>query len=141
MTDKKRRTASLRRADRELVEAAVEAREHAHAPYSRFAVGAALRVADGTVFLGCNVENASYGATVCAERNAVAAAVVAGCRDFETLVIATGSSPPSPPCGLCRQVLAEFSPDLKIMLVNPRGEAIRARLDKLLPMSFTAEHM
>ncbi len=138
---KKKRAARLHTADRELVEAALEAREHAHAPYSHFAVGAALRATGGTVFRGCNVENASYGATVCAERNAVAAAVVAGHREFDLLAIATRTSPPSPPCGLCRQVLSEFSPALKILLVNPEGEVIRARLDKLLPMSFTAEHM
>jgi len=124
-----------------LVDAAVDAMGRAYAPYSRFRVGAALQASDGRVFVGCNVENASYGATVCAERNAVAAAVVAGATEFSLLAIATRTSPPSPPCGLCRQVLAEFAPDLRILLVNPAGELVRTKLSRLLPMSFDKDQL
>lgn len=131
----------LSRAEQDLVTAALGAMKQAYAPYSRFRVGAALRAADGRVFVGCNVENASYGATVCAERNAVASAVVEGATRFDLLAIATRTSPPSPPCGLCRQVLGEFSPDLKILLVNPKGEAVRSKLSKLLPMNFNKDHL
>lgn len=131
----------LSRAERDLVAAALGAMKQAYAPYSRFRVGAALRATDGRVFVGCNVENASYGATVCAERNAVGTAVVAGATAFVLLAIATRTSPPSPPCGLCRQVLGEFSPDLKILLVNPKGEAVRSKLSKLLPMNFNKDHL
>ena len=131
----------LSKAERLLADAAVAAMGRAYAPYSRFRVGAALRAAGGEVFVGCNVENASYGATVCAERNAVGCAVAAGARQFDLLAIATRTSPPSPPCGLCRQVLGEFAPRLKILLVNPQGELLRTRLDKLLPMGFSREHL
>jgi cytidine deaminase len=131
----------LSRVERELVAAALDARRQAYAPYSRFRVGAALRAAGGAVYIGCNVENASYGATVCAERNAVAAAVVAGERELEQLAIATGTSPAAPPCGLCRQVLGEFAPRLRILLVNPQGEAERTRLDRLLPRGFFPQHL
>jgi cytidine deaminase len=131
----------LSRAEQILVDAAVGAMKKAYAPYSKFRVGAALEGEDGLVYLGCNVENASYGATVCAERNAVSGAVVDGCKSFTRLAIATRTSPPSPPCGLCRQVLAEFSPDLKILLTNPKGEVLRTNLRKLLPMNFDKAHM
>ena len=126
----------LSRAEQILVDAAVGAMKKAYAPYSKFRVGAALEGEDGLVYLGCNVENASYGATVCAERNAVSCAVVDGCKSFTRLAIATRTSPPSPPCALFRQVLAEFSPDLKILLANPKGEVLRTNLRKLLPMNF-----
>jgi len=135
---KKRPAPRLSRAQRQLVEAALEVRRNAYAPYSGFAVGAALRGADGRIYSGCNVENASYGATICAERNALARAVAEGERRFELLVIATSSSPPAPPCGLCRQVLGEFRTDLPMLLVNPRGEVVRTRLDRLLPQPFTS---
>ncbi len=131
----------LSRAERELAAAAIEARQQAYAPYSRFRVGAALRAAGGAIYVGCNVENASYGATVCAERNAVAAAVVAGERELDQLAIATGTSPAAPPCGLCRQVLGEFAPRLRILLVNPQGEVERVRLDRLLPRGFFPQHL
>ena len=134
-------TPRLSKAERELVDASLQAMKRAYAPYSHFRVGAALRAADGRVFEGCNVETASYGATVCAERNAVAAAVVAGATAFDRLAIATRTSPPSPPCGLCRQVLGEFAPDLKILLVNPEGEVVRSNLSKLLPMNFDKDHL
>ena len=119
-----------------LVGAALDARERAYAPYSRFRVGAALLCDDGTVVTGCNVENVSYGLCVCAERTAIGTAVAEGKRHFIALAIATASSPPSPPCGMCRQVLSEFSDDLPILLVNPRGERARTTLAALFPGGF-----
>ncbi|HKV76329.1 MAG TPA: cytidine deaminase [Gemmatimonadales bacterium] len=108
---------------------------NAHAPYSRFRVGAALEAADGRRFFGCNVENASYGLTICAERAAVAAAVAEGVRRLARLVIVTERGAPSPPCGACRQVLAEFGTDLAIRSVS--GTAERSwRLADLLPEPF-----
>jgi cytidine deaminase len=118
-----------------LIEAARSARGNAHAPYSGFKVGAAWRGADGRVFAGCNVENASYGLSVCAERNAVAAAVAAGATRFEALAVVTSSSPPAAPCGACRQVLAEFG-DLEVVLVNPTGERRSTSLAVLHPWPF-----
>ncbi|RME28199.1 MAG: cytidine deaminase [Deltaproteobacteria bacterium] len=126
----------MRKSEYKLVEAALEVRLRAYAPYSGFKVGAAILTDTGEIFTGCNVENASYGATICAERNAVAAAVAAGARGFVRLAIATGSSPPSPPCGLCRQVLGEFNPRLGLLLVNHRGQLIRTTLTRLLPSPF-----
>ncbi len=120
-----------------LVAIALRARERAYAPYSRFLVGAALRCVDGSVIEGCNVENASYGLCVCAERNAVGSAVVAGRRDFDAIAIATASEPPSPPCGMCRQVLAEHAADLAVVLVNTQGDRVRTTLKKLFPGTFT----
>ena len=120
----------------DLVAAATAARERAYAPYSGFRVGAALRCADGTVVAGCNVENRSYGLAVCAERTAVAAAVAGGRRDFVAAVVVTDAAPPAPPCGLCRETLAEFCDDLPILLVSTSGERIEERLATLLPRRF-----
>jgi cytidine deaminase len=120
----------------ELVAAALSARNQAYAPYSKFLVGAALLSEDGRIFTGCNVENASYGLTICAERNAVFAAVAAGCRTFTHIVIATDTPQPTPPCGACRQVLFEFSPNLIIGLATPAGLQSRYTLGELLPGAF-----
>lgn len=124
-------------ADR-LVEAARAAQEHAHCPYSRFRVGAALETGDGRVFVGSNVENASYGLTICAERAAVVSAVSAGARNFRRIVIASDSEPPAPPCGACRQVLAEFGLELEVESVGPL-QARRWTLGELLPDAFVRE--
>ncbi len=118
----------------EVVAAAVRIRESAHAPYSRFHVGAALLGASGRIHAGCNVENASYGLTVCAERNAVARAVADGETRFLALAVASG--PGVTPCGACRQVLAEFARDLPILLVDARGRRRRTSLAVLLPRVF-----
>ena len=117
----------------ELLARALGGRTAAYAPYSKFAVGAAIETASGKVFTGCNVENLSYGLTICAERNAVFAAVAAGERDFVRIVIVADSRVPVSPCGACRQVLAEFSEGMEVRCVNLEGDEYRARLDELLP--------
>ena len=118
-----------------LIEAACQARERAHAPYSGFRVAAAIQTSGG-IFLGCNVENASYGLTVCAERVAVFNAIASGERQFERLVIVSPHG--APPCGACRQVLAEFCQDLPILLVDVDQEnhVTRTSLNELLPHRF-----
>ena len=128
---------SGRRAGAALVAAARAARRRAYAPYSRFQVGAAVR-AGGRVFEGCNVENASYGLTVCAERNAVGAMVAAGVRRLEAVAVASATVPPTPPCGMCLQTLAEFAgPDLPVTLAGARGARVETTLGALLPQAFT----
>jgi cytidine deaminase len=121
-----------------LIEAALRVRERAYAKYSQFAVGAALLAADGRTFIGCNVENASYGLTICAERAAVFAAVAAGATTFSLLAIA--SSGAAMPCGACRQVLVEFAPALPILLVDADQpqRIVEANLRDLLPCAFVA---
>jgi cytidine deaminase len=119
-----------------LLQAALTARDHAHAPYSKFFVGAALEDENGRIHTGCNVENASYGLTICAERVAIAKAVSEGVRKFRRLAVAAGTDPLTPPCGACRQVLAEFCEDLEIFLVNPSGKTDSVTLKELLPRAF-----
>lgn len=120
-------------ADQALLDAARRARGHAYAPYSRFRVGAALRGRSGAVYLGCNVENASYGLSMCAERVALGKAVSEGERAFEAVAIDAGQATPTPPCGACRQVLGEFGVDLRVLLA---GEPRALTLAELLPRSF-----
>jgi cytidine deaminase len=122
-----------------LEQAAQSAMERAYAPYSRYRVGAALQTADGTVVMGCNVENASYPAGICAERTAMSAAVAAGHRSFETIVICSEGTAPASPCGICRQVLAEFAPTLTVISVTTSGARAQWTLDQLLPAPFLAE--
>lgn len=119
-----------------LVSAAEMARAHAHAPYSEFYVGAALLTSDGEIFAGCNVENASYGLTICAERNAVFSAVAErGAPEIVAVYITTQPEIPAPPCGACLQVLAEFALDAEISFVSDEGRST-ARLPELLPAGF-----
>jgi cytidine deaminase len=117
----------------ELARAAWQARSHAYAPYSHFAVGAALLTADGTIFAGTNVENLSFGLTNCAERSAVFSAVAQGHREFQRLIIVADTGEPISPCGACRQVLAEFSPELPIMALTAQGHWLQWTLTELLP--------
>ena len=117
----------------DLLAKALQARSMAYAPYSHFAVGAALETRSGKVFTGCNVENLSFGLTCCAERNAVFSAVAAGEREFVRIVIVADSQEPVTPCGACRQVLAEFAEDLEVRSVNLQGVEYCANLRELLP--------
>jgi cytidine deaminase len=120
-----------------LRERAFAAMERAYAPYSNFKVGAALLASDGSIVEGCNVENAAYPAGICAERGAIAAAVARGNRAFEPIVVATEAEEPTPPCGMCRQVLEEFSPTMLVLSVTRGGRAARWTMDELLPQAFT----
>lgn len=124
----------------ELVRRAREVMRNAHAPYSRFHVGAALESADGRVFVGTNVESASYGLTICAERMALGAAVAAGAKQFTRLAVTTAVDPPAAPCGACRQLLAEFGLDLEVISAGPKSER-RWTLGELLPAAFTRESL
>ena len=121
--------------------AAITMLERAYVPYSHFPVGAALECKDGPVFTGCNVENASYPAGICAERNAIAHAVAEGRRQFRRIVIAGKGVDFCVPCGICRQVMREFSPELEIICLNGDGEERRFTLPELLPHSFGPEYL
>lgn len=122
---------------RTLRERALSAMSRAYAPYSNFQVGAALLGGDGSVVEGCNVENASYPAGTCAERAALGTAVTRGIRTFRVIVIASSGDRPAPPCGMCRQALVEFSPELEVISITRTGAEARWRLSELLPHAFT----
>ena len=123
--------------NKDLLSIADKALENAYAPYSKFHVGAALLCKDGTVFTGCNIENATYGATNCAERTAIFKAVSEGQRDFEAIAIVSSGGGETFPCGICRQVMAEFAPEMKIVLRNENNEECIYTLVELLPKSFS----
>ena len=125
----------------ELCQKAQEMTKMAYAPYSNFRVGAALECSDGTVFTGCNIENAAFGPTICAERTAVAKAVSEGRRDFVRIVVAGDSESPCVPCGVCRQVLREFAPDIEIICLGSDGSELTTTLNDLLPHSFGPEFL
>lgn len=123
-----------------LIDAARAARERAHAPYSHFKVGAALRAKSGRIFTGCNVENATFGLTVCAERVAVWKAISEGERGFDSVAVVTESDMLTPPCGACRQILWEFCGDAEIILANLKGQVEVYRLSVLFPKPFDASN-
>lgn len=122
--------------EHELLELSIKAQENSYSPYSKFRVGAALLCADGTVYAGCNIENATYGATNCAERTAVFKAVSEGKRDFTAIAITSSGEDLTFPCGICRQVLAEFAPEIKVILTDKDGCIKIFKLDELLPHTF-----
>ena len=124
---------------RSLVDAARRARQHAVATFSNFKVGAALEAADGTVITGCNVENATYGLTICAERVAMFKALSEGHRQFSRVAIVADTDDPTPPCGACRQILWEFGGDLEVLLANLTAPKGVHRLSDLLPLPFDAK--
>ena len=121
---------------RVLVSAARRARRYARAAFSGFKVGAALETADGTIITGCNIENATYGLTICAERVAMFKALSEGHRKFWRVAVVADTVAPTPPCGACRQILWEFAGDIEIILANAQRHQERHRLSELLPMPF-----
>jgi cytidine deaminase len=125
--------------DKQLIQKARAAKTHAYAPYSQFTVGAALLTEEGKVFTGCNVENSTFGATVCAERTAVFSAVCHGSRRFEKIAIVTDKEEPAMPCGICRSVLFEFAPDLEVIAVGSSGVTEKTTLSELYPKGFRLE--
>ena len=124
--------------ERELIAAARQARRHARAAFSSFKVGAALETRDGAIVTGCNIENATYGLTICAERVAMFKAVSEGHRHFRRVAIVADTQAPTPPCGACRQILWEFGGDLEVLLANLKRQTGTYRLADLLPLPFDA---
>jgi cytidine deaminase len=125
----------------DLVRLAREARERAHAPFSRFKVGAALRTREGEIVTGCNVENASYGLTMCAERVAVFKAVSEGLREFDAIAVVADAPRPTAPCGACRQILWEFCGDIAVHMVDLSGRKRSLRMSELLPLPFDRRNL
>ena len=123
-----------------LLTVALTAREHAFAPFSKFKVGAALESQAGQIFTGCNIENATYGLTLCAERVAMFKAISEGARQFRRVAVAADTDALTPPCGACRQILWEFCGDIEIVLVNPRGKIETHRLKDLFPKPFDVSY-
>jgi cytidine deaminase len=124
-----------------LIAAARQARENAHAPYSNFRVGAALRAASGRIFGGCNVENATYGLTVCAERIAIFKAISEGERGFDAISVVTDTDKLTPPCGACRQLLWEFCGDVPVIMANLKGKTEIVQMRELFPKPFDSSHL
>ena len=124
-----------------LINAANEAREKAFAPYSNFKVGAAVETANGEIFIGCNIESASYGLTVCAERVAIWKAVSEGEKDFTTIAVVVDTEELTPPCGVCRQIIWEFCGDVPVVLANLRGKSEVLQMSELLPRAFDTKFL
>lgn len=127
--------------DEKLIAAARAARDNAHAPYSKFRVGAALLGKSGRIYTGCNVENASYGLTICAERTAIVKAVSEGERQFEAIAVVTDVEKLTPPCGACRQFISEFCVDIPVILANLTGKVERESSAHLLPRAFDSSFL
>ncbi len=126
----------------QLIEAAKTARLHSYSPYSHHKVGAALRTRDGKIFSGCNVENSSYGGSICAERSAIVSAISqVGQIEIAEIAVLTDSNPPWPPCGMCRQVIAEFGLKSVIYCANLKGDVVRIEFKDLMPQAFTPAHL
>jgi cytidine deaminase len=124
-----------------LIEEAKKAMQNAYVPYSNFMVGAAVLMKSGKVYTGANIENSSYGATVCAERVAIFKAISEGETEIKEIAVVTETETPSSPCGICRQVIAEFCDDAIIFLANTKGNVIETSLKELLPMAFTKKNL
>jgi cytidine deaminase len=124
-----------------LISAARQARENAHAPYSNFRVGAALRATSGRIFAGCNVENATYGLTVCAERVAIFKAISEGERGFDAISVVTDSDTLTPPCGACRQLIWEFCGDVPVFMTNLKGKTEVIQMRELFPRPFDSSNL
>ena len=124
-----------------LIEAAQQSRENAHAPYSNFRVGAALRANSGRIFGGCNVENSTYGLTVCAERVAIFKAISEGERGFDAIAVVTDTETLTPPCGACRQIIWEFCGDVPVILSNLKGKAETIQMRDLFPKPFDSSNL
>lgn len=124
-----------------LIAAAAEAWKKAFAPYSKFRVGAALEAEDGTIVPGCNVESASYGLTICAERCAIFRGVTDGYHCFKRVAVVTDTATPTPPCGACRQLLWEFAPDAEVLLANLKGDVVKWTVRQLIPGAFDAKQL
>ncbi len=124
-----------------LISAATQARENAHAPYSNFRVGAALRATSGRIFGGCNVENATYGLTVCAERIAIFKAISEGERGFDAISVVTDTDALTPPCGACRQLIWEFCGDIPVIMANLKGRVEIMQMQNLFPRPFDSSHL
>ena len=124
-----------------LISAARQARENAHAPYSNFRVGAALRATSGKIFRGCNVENATYGLTVCAERIAIFKAISEGERGFDAISVVTDTDALTPPCGACRQLIWEFCGDIPVIMANLKGRVEIMQMQNLFPRPFDSSHL
>jgi cytidine deaminase len=127
--------------DEELVRKARKAREQAYAPYSKFKVGAAVRTSDGQIFTGFNIENSSYSATICAERVALIRALIEGKRNISRIAVIADTEKPCPPCGVCRQFIAEFASDIEVIMANLKGDTEIMNLGTLLPLQFTAKDL
>ena len=127
--------------EKELCQNAIHMMDAAYCPYSRFPVGAALECSDGSVFTGCNIENAAYGAGICAERTAMSKAISEGHRDFVRMAVAGKSDDYCVPCGICRQFIMEFAPDMEIICLNGQGESKKFSLRELLPCGFDGSYL
>ena len=127
--------------DRKLISMAAEVMENSYSPYSRFKVGAAVECMDGTVFSGCNIENAAFGATLCAEASAIASAVSSGQRSFKRIAIISEGNAYCFPCGSCRQLLNEFAPEIEVLSARSDGRYVSYSLTALLPMAFGKDHV
>jgi cytidine deaminase len=125
----------------DLLRAALDAKEKSFSPYSRFRVGAALLTKSGKLFTGCNIENSSFSLTICAERTAVFKAISEGEKEFSAILIVSDDEGYCPPCGACRQVLADFAGDIDIIMVNAMGDELTRKLTELLPLAFGSSYL